>query len=426
MMYVLIIFYHRCHIVGTISEEILGRAAGKKACAGEFVIARVDYAMSHDGTSVLAVKALKEMGVDKVWDPSRIIIPLDHLVPANNETTALLHKELREWAFSHGIVHFYDVGEGICHQVMAEKGFAMPGKVVVGADSHSCTYGAFGAFGTGVGATDMAEIYASGKLWFRVPETIKVTIDGGLPKGVTAKDVALHVIKHVKADGAAYKALEFYGSTISEMSMAGRMTLCNMAIEMGAKAGIVPPDARTEAYLEGRAVEPYAPVYANDASYCDEYHFDSRISPLVACPFEVDNVHDVEEVEGRHIDQVLIGSCTNGRFEDLREAARILDGRRVKCRTLVIPASRGVMLEAISSGVAATLLKAGATICNPGCGPCLGGHMGVLAQGEACMSTTNRNFRGRMGKGAEVYLGSPLTAAATAIEGKIADPRRYL
>jgi methanogen homoaconitase large subunit len=412
--------------LGTISEEILGRAAGKTASAGEFVISKVDYAMSHDGTSILAVKAFKEMGVEKVWDPERIVIPFDHLVPANNETTAQLQKELREWAAGQKISHLYDVGEGICHQVMAEKGFAMPGKLIVGADSHSCTYGAFGAFATGVGATDMAEIYASGKLWFRVPETIRVTVDGQIKAGVTAKDITLRIIKDIKTDGAAYKALEFYGSTISEMSIAGRMTLCNMAIETGAKAGIVPPDAKTKAYLEGRAVAPYVTVYAKDANYCDDYHFSSNISPQVACPTDVDNVHDVETVEGRPIDQVLIGSCTNGRYEDLAQAAEILKGKKVKCRTLIIPASRSIMLEAVKGGLAGILLEAGATICNPGCGPCLGGHMGVLAPGEACMSTTNRNFKGRMGKGADVYLGSALTAAATALEGKIADPRRYL
>jgi methanogen homoaconitase large subunit len=412
--------------LGTISEEILGRAAGKKASAGEFVVAKVDYAMSHDGTSVLAVSAFKEMGVARVWDPERIVIPFDHLVPANNETTALLQKELREWAAAQRISHLYDVGEGICHQLVAEKGFAMPGKLIVGADSHSCTYGAFGAFGTGVGATDMAEIYASGELWFRVPETIRVTVGGKPGKGITAKDITLRIIKEIKTDGATYKALEFYGPCIEEMSITGRMTLCNMAIEMGAKAGIVPPDVKTEQYLQGRAAGPYKPVYAGDASYCDEYHFDSNIPPQVACPTDVDNVRDVEEVEGKEIDQVFIGSCTNGRYEDLAEAARILKGRKVKCRTLIIPASRNVMIEAVNRGVAGIFLSAGATICNPGCGPCLGGHMGVMAQGEACMSTTNRNFKGRMGKGADVYLGSPLTAAATAVDGKIADPRRYL
>ncbi|MCD1295691.1 3-isopropylmalate dehydratase large subunit [Methanocella sp. CWC-04] len=413
--------------MGTISEEILGKAAGKKASAGDFVIAPVDYAMSHDGTSVLAVKAFREMGVEKVWDPKRIIIPFDHLVPANNENTALLQKDIREWAKAQGITNLYDVGEGICHQLVPEKGFAMPGKVIVGADSHTCTYGAFGAFATGVGATDMAEVYSSGKLWFRVPETIKVTVDGKLAKGITAKDIILRIIKDVKTDGAAYKAIEFYGEAIRALSIAGRMTICNMAIEMGGKAGIVPPDEKTDDYLRGRAVEPYRPVYAIDAHYCEEFTYDiSDISPQVACPIDVDNVHDIEEVEGKDVDQVLIGSCTNGRYEDLESAAMILKGRTVKCRTLIIPASRSVMIDAVDSGVAATLLKAGATICNPGCGPCLGGHMGVLAEGERCMSTTNRNFKGRMGKGSEVYLGSPLTAAATAINGKITDPRRYL
>lgn len=411
--------------MGTISEEILGRAAGKEARAGEFVVARVDCAMAHDGTSVLAVKAFREMQVGRVWDPGRIVIPFDHLAPANNEATALLHKELREWARAQDIRHVYDVGEGICHQVLAEGGFALPGRVIVGADSHSCTYGAFGAFGTGVGATDMAEVYASGELWFRVPETIKVTVGGVLPGGVVAKDIVLRIVREIRADGASYKALEFYGEAIRDMSMAGRMTVCNMAIEMGAKAGIVPPDARTYEYLEGRAAGPYRPALAASPEYCDAYDIDAAMAPQVACPAAVDNVRDVDEVEGRPIDQVLIGSCTNGRYEDLEAAARILKGRRVRCRTLVIPASRGVMLEAVRSGVAATLLTAGATLCSPGCGPCLGGHMGVLAEGEACMSTTNRNFRGRMGKGADVYLGSPLTAAATAVEGKIADPRRY-
>lgn len=413
--------------MGTISEEILGKKSGKDVSAGDFVIASIDYAMSHDGTSVMAVKAFREMGIEKVWDPGRIIIPFDHLSPANNETTALLHKDIREWAKAQRILHLYDAGEGICHQVVAENGFALPGKLIVGADSHSCTYGAFGAFGTGVGATDMAEIYSSGRLWFRVPETIKVTVDGELPAGVTAKDLTLRVVKDIGTDGAAYKALEFYGEAISALSIAGRMTLCNMAIEMGAKAGIVPPDAKTEEYLRGRAVESYSPVYARNASYCEERNIDvSSLSPQVACPADVDNVHDIGEVEGKDIDQVFIGSCTNGRYEDLAQTARILKGKKVKCRTIVIPASRSIMLEAVNTGIATILLQAGATICNPGCGPCLGGHMGVLAEGEACMSTTNRNFKGRMGKGADVYLGSPLTAAATALNGRITDPRRYL
>jgi len=414
--------------LGTISELILGRASGKPAAAGDFVIAKVDFAMSHDGTSVLAVKAFKEMRSEKVWDPSRIIIPFDHLAPANNENTALLQREIRQWAAEQGISHLYDVGEGVCHQLLSEKGFAMPGKVIVGADSHSCTYGAFGAFATGVGATDMAEIFTSGRLWFRVPETIRVTVDGDLPIGTASKDVILRVAKELRSDGATYKAIEFYGTTIGQMPVAGRMTLCNMVIEMGGKAGIVPPDRTTLEYLEGRAVEAFEPVYAGrDAVYCDELHLDvSGLQPQVACPPDVDNVVGVEEVEGTPVDQVLIGSCTNGRYEDLAAAAGILKGRTVKCRTLIVPASRNIMIRAIETGIATDLLKAGATICNPGCGPCLGGHLGVMAEGEACMATTNRNFKGRMGKGADVYLGSPLTAAATAINGRIADPRRYL
>lgn len=414
--------------MGTISEEILGRASGKTAAAGDFVISAVDYAMSHDGTSVLAVKAFREMKSEKVWDPSRIIIPFDHLAPANNENTALLQRDIRQWAAGQGITNLYDVGEGICHQLLPEKGFALPGKVIVGADSHSCTYGAFGAFATGVGATDMAEIYTSGRLWFRVPETIKVIVDGSLPVGAAPKDVILRIAKEIRSDGATYKALEFYGSAIDHMSIAGRMTLCNMAIEMGGKAGIVPPDEKTFAYLRGRAAEAYQPVYATaEAAYCAELHFDvSKLPPQVACPPDVDNVKDVGEVAGTPVDQVLIGSCTNGRYEDLAAAASLLKGRQVKCRTLIIPASRSVMLDAVQTGVAADLLAAGATICSPGCGPCLGGHMGVLAEGEACLATTNRNFKGRMGKGADVYLGSPYTAAATALNGKITDPRRYL
>jgi homoaconitate hydratase family protein/3-isopropylmalate dehydratase, large subunit len=414
--------------LGTISEEILGKASVKPAAAGDFVVAGVDFAMSHDGTSVLAVKAFREMGVPRVWDPARIIIPFDHLTPANNENTALLQRDVRQWAAEQRIDHLYDVGEGICHQVVAERGFAMPGKVIVGADSHSCTYGAFGAFATGVGATDMAEIYASGRLWFRVPETIKAVVNGELSAGVTPKDVILSIVRAIGSDGATYKAIEFYGETIRDMSMAGRMTLCNMAIEMGSKAGIVPPDTRTFEYLNDRAVESYTPAYASrDAVYCDVMDFDvSDLPPQVACPPDVDNVRDVGEVENVTVDQVLIGSCTNGRLEDLAAAASILKNRKVKCRTLVIPASRSVMIGATESGIITTLLKAGATVCNPGCGPCLGGHMGVMAEGETCLATTNRNFRGRMGKGADVYLGSPLTAAATALNGRITDPRRYL
>lgn len=409
----------------TISEKILSRASGKTASSGDFVIANVDYAMAHDGTSVLAVKAFKEMGAKKVWDPDRIIIPFDHIAPANNETAAKLQQGIRQWIKEQGITNFFDVGDGICHQVLPEQGFAMPGKLIIGADSHSCTYGAFGAFATGVGATDMAEIFATGKLWLRVPQTIRITVEGKLEKGVSAKDLTLYIIKNVGADGANYKAVEYYGEAISALSIPERMTLCNMAIEMGAKAGIVPPDEKTDKYLKVRAREKYTHVFADeDAEYIEEYDFDiDNLEPQVAKPHEVDNVVPVMQVAGTHIDQVFIGSCTNGRYEDLETAARILKGKKVRARTIILPASREVLIKATESGIITTLLKAGAIIAPPGCGPCLGAHMGVLADGETCLSTSNRNFRGRMGAGGLIYLSSPETAAASALLGKIADPR---
>lgn len=419
---ILLLFYMTSR---TISEKIFSRTADRDAKANDFVMADVDYAMAHDGTSILAVRAFRNMEVEKVWDPAHIIIPFDHLAPANTDLTAGLQKDIRSWIREQGIENFYDVGEGICHQVLPENGFAMPGKLVVGADSHSCTYGAFGAFGTGVGATDMAEIFAAGKLWFKVPESIKVVAEGKLGDHVYAKDLTLKVIGTVGAAGATYRAAEFYGSTIRDLSMSGRMTLCNMAIEMGGKAGIVPPDDTTFQFLKDRAVDDYEPVYADeDAEYSATYHIDAAdIGPQVACPHQVDNVHDVPEVSGTHVDQVFIGTCTNGRLEDLEAAAAVLKGETVAVRTIVIPASRAILMEAIRNGTAGTLLEAGATLGIPGCGPCLGGHMGVIGEGEVCISTANRNFKGRMGQGGSIYLASPATAAASAIMGEITDPR---
>ncbi|AKB77614.1 Coenzyme B synthesis from 2-oxoglutarate: steps 4, 7, 8, 11, and 12 (large subunit) [Methanosarcina horonobensis HB-1 = JCM 15518] len=411
--------------MGTISEKIFSRAAGKEAKANDFVLADVDYAMAHDGTSVLAVNAFKEMEMEKVWDPSKIVIPFDHIAPANTETSAILQKEIREWVQEQGIPNFYEVGEGICHQVLPENGFALPGKLVVGADSHSCTYGAFGAFATGVGATDMAEIFATGKLWFKVPESFRMTVEGSLEKNVYAKDLTLYLIGKTGIAGATYKAVEFYGQAISELSVSGRMTLCNMAIEMGAKTGIVPPDEKTFDFLKNRAVAPYEPVYTDpDATYAGEFTYDAGdIEPQVACPHQVDNVKPVGEVEGTHVDQVFIGTCTNGRLEDLEVAAEVLKGKKVAVRTLVIPASRTTLLAAIENGTMETLLKAGVTLTTPGCGPCLGAHQGVIGEGEVCISTANRNFKGRMGKGGFIYLASPVTAAASALTGEITDPR---
>ncbi|MCP1392967.1 MAG: 3-isopropylmalate dehydratase large subunit [Methanothrix harundinacea] len=410
--------------MATISEKIFSRASGHRAEAGEIVEAEVDYAMSHDGTSVLAIKAFREMGSVQVWDPERIVVPFDHIVPANNSTAADLQREVRLWATDQGIAHFYEGGRGICHQVFPEEGFALPGTLLVGADSHSCTYGAVGAFGTGVGATDMAEIYSRGRLWFKVPETMGVRVSGKLGRRVLAKDLTLMLVGAIGADGATYKAIEYVGETIEGLSMAGRMTLCNMGVEMGAKAAIVPPDGITEEFLVGRARGPYQPVISDPGSRDSEMEFDvSDLEPQVAAPFRVDNVRPVSELAGTEVDQVFIGTCTNGRYEDLEVAAEILKGKEVKVRTLVIPASKEVLLGALSSGIIEILVRAGAMIGPPGCGPCLGAHMGVIGEGEVCLSTANRNFPGRMGKGGLVYLASPATAAATAIFGEITDPR---
>jgi len=409
----------------TISQKILTRASGSRRIAepGEIVEADVDYAMSHDGTSVLAIKAFQDMGSERVWDPERIVIPFDHQIPANNDIAATLQKEVREWAKGQGISNFFDCGSGVCHQVFPEHGFALPGSLIVGADSHSCTYGAFGAFGTGVGATDMAEIYSRGRLWFKVPETIGIEITGKLRPYVSAKDLALKIIGNLGADGATYKAIEYFGLIIEEMSISGRMTLCNMGVEMGAKAAIVPPDEKTDAYLKGRAKGEYRHVLSDPGSYDSELLYDvTDLEPQIAFPCRVDNVRPVSELDGTKIDQVFIGTCTNGRLEDLETAAKILRGHKVAIRTLVIPASREILLEALRKGIIEILVEAGAMIGPPGCGPCLGAHMGVLGDGEVCLSTSNRNFPGRMGKGGSVYLASPATAAFGAIKGYIARP----
>jgi len=411
--------------LATISQKILSRASGYDGMAepGEIVEAEIDYAMSHDGTSVLAIRSFQEMGSERVWDPDRVVVPYDHIVPANNETAADLQREVRNWVREQKISHFFDSGTGVCHQVFPEQGFALPGTLLVGADSHSCTYGAFGAFGTGVGATDMAEIYSAGRLWFRVPETIGVKVEGRPAPFVSAKDIALQVIGDLGADGVTYKAVEYIGPAIEGLSISGRMTLCNLGVEMGAKAAIVPPDEKTDEWLRGRARQPYTQVFSDPDSYQQQYDYDiAELEPQVAAPFRVDNVRPVSELAGLKIDQAFIGTCTNGRLEDLEAAARILKGKRVKVRTLVIPASREVLLDALKKGIIQTLVEAGAMIGPPGCGPCLGAHMGVLAEGEVCVSTSNRNFPGRMGKGGLVYLASPATVAASALQGRLAVP----
>jgi len=336
---------------------------------------------------------------------------------------------VRNFAEEQNIQNFYDVGRGgVCHQVMPEKGHVRPGEVIVGADSHTCTYGAFGAFATGIGSTEMAAVFATGKLWFRVPEVIKVNVTGKLQRMVTPKDVTLKIVGKIGADGAIYKGLEFGGSTIRDMSIDGRMVLSNMAVEMGAKAGIIEPDQKTLDYVKARTDKQVKPVKSDpDVTYERVVDVDvSALEPQVAVPHSVDNVKPVSEIEDREIDQAFIGSCTNGRLEDLQSAAQILKGKKIArgVRLIVIPASQEIYLNAIKEGLIKTFMDAGATIGNPNCGPCLGGHMGILAEGETCISSSNRNFVGRMGSTKSyVYLASPATVAASAITGKITDPR---
>ncbi|RLI07755.1 3-isopropylmalate dehydratase large subunit [Candidatus Bathyarchaeota archaeon] len=413
----------------TISEKILARASGRmEVRAGEIVKAEVDLAMMPDLTAILAFKAMREMGREQVWDREKVVLVMDHVAPASTLNAAIVHRDIRRIVEEQGIEHFYDVNSGVCHQVLAEKGHVKPGMLVVGADSHTCTHGAFGAFATGVGSTDMGAALATGKLWFKVPETIRVVVEGALPRLVAPKDVILRVIGEIGADGATYNAVEFAGDAVEAMGIPGRMTLCNMAIEMGGKTGIVEPDEKTSAYLRKRTAAPFEAVRSDDdARYKAVLHIDvSDLEPQIACPDKVDNVKPVSEVAGTPIDQVFIGSCTNGRMEDLEVAATILKGRRVHpgVRLLVVPASREVYLEALDAGLLRVFAEAGALVCNPSCGACFGGHIGILAPGEACLSTSNRNFKGRQGSPeAEVYLASPATAAASAVAGAITDPR---
>ncbi|MHC1626764.1 MAG: 3-isopropylmalate dehydratase large subunit [Methanoculleaceae archaeon] len=402
----------------TLSERILG------ATAGEYIDRSVDLAYAHDGTGVLTQEAFLRMGGGCPRYPERIHIIFDHIVPANNSTTADLQQDLRRFARECNL-HFHDGGEGICHQVMAE-GQVAPGAIVVGADSHTCTLGALGAFATGVGATDMAGIWKRGGTWFRVPETTAVNLNGTWPDGVEAKDAALAVVSRLGQDGATYRALEFVGDGITHLDMAGRFTLCNMAVETGAKTGLCYADRTTIEYLTefGRPVDPQTPD--PDPGYAGEIYIDlGDLPPLVACPHRVDRVAEVTELAGTPIDQVFVGTCTNGRFEDLSSLASTLEGHKVKARTIVLPASRRELLRATAAGVTTTLLEAGCIIGPPGCGPCLGAHMGVIGKGEVCLSTANRNFRNRMGVGGEIYLSSVSTAAAGALTGEIRPPEGW-
>ncbi|MGB9853281.1 MAG: homoaconitase large subunit [Candidatus Bathyarchaeales archaeon] len=411
-----------------LTEKILARASGKeKVTPREIVEAKVDVVMVNDLTGPLAVEAFKKIGVPHVWDSNSVVIVLDHLAPASSEKAAELHKIMRNFAKEQEIEGLYDVGEGVCHQVMVEKGYVTPGKLIVGADSHTCMYGALGAFATGIGSTEAAAVFATGCIWLKVPEAIKINVEGSFRKFVTPKDLILFIIGKIGADGALYKSVEFSGSTIRNMGVDGRMTLCNMVVEMGAKNGIVAPDEKTLNYLNLNMQQAELLKSDPDASYTEIMEIDaSNLEPQVSCPNSVDNAKNVRDIAGVEVDQAFLGSCTNGRIEDLRLAAQILKGRKVKkgTRLLVIPASREVYLQALREGLLETFVKAGAVVCNPTCGPCLGGHLGILAPGEVCISSSNRNFIGRMGSTKSyVYLASPATVAASAVSGKITDPR---
>ena len=414
----------------TIAEKILSAHSGADAHAGDIVVADVDFVMGQDGTSPLAIRALERMGVNSVFDPSKVAVVIDHSSPSPLEGVSALHTQMREFGKRTGTT-VYDVGEGVCHQLIPEKGHVVPGDLMVGCDSHTCTYGALNVFSTGVGSTDGAAAMAAGKLWFKVPETIKVTFTGELKPGVFSKDLILYLAGMLGADGATYAALEFGGPVIDALSVEARMTISNMAIEVGAKAGLMRADAKTLAWYEGRGTRTPSPVEPDaDAVYAREIVIDaSEVGPQVAKPHAVDNVSPIEEVLGTPIAEGVLGTCTNGRLEDLAAAASILKGRRVHpdVRFIVAPASRQILLDAIEAGYIQTLVSAGAAVVTPGCGPCVGTHNGVPSDGENVISTANRNFKGRMGNSnALIYLGSPATVAASVIEGKIADPRAYV
>ena len=413
----------------TIAEKIFSAHSGTDARAGDIVVADVDFVMGQDGTTPLAIRALENMGVERVFDPAKVAIVMDHSSPSPLEGVSALHTMMREFGKKTG-VRVYDVGCGVCHQLIPEAGHVVPGDLMVGCDSHTCTYGAVNVFSTGVGSTDGAAAMAAGKLWFKVPDTMRVTYTGELRPGVFSKDLILALAGRIGVDGATYMALEFDGPVIDTLSVDARMTISNMAIEVGAKAGLMRADAKTLGWYEGRGERVPAPVDPDvDAVYAEHLTLDvSAIGPQIAKPHAVDNVSPIDEVAGTPIAQGFIGTCTNGRLEDFKIAADILRGRTVHpdVRLIVAPASKQILLDAMEAGYIRDLVAAGAVMVAPGCGPCVGTHNGVPSDGENVISTANRNFKGRMGNSnAFIYLGSPATVAASVIEGVISDPRKY-
>ncbi len=414
----------------TVAEKILSAHAGKILKAGDFAICKIDFTFGQDGTSSIIIDRIKELETTKL--KTRFCMVIDHSAPSPSEGVSRVHKKMRQFAQDYN-TGFYDIGCGVCHQVIPESGQILPGDLVLGADSHTCTYGALSAFSTGVGSTDLAIALSTGKNWFKVPETIKVILTGKIPKGIYAKDIILYLIGQVKADGATYKAIEFYGPVIDQLDMDGRFTICNMVVEMGAKVGFMPVDKKTLAWLKprvpkGRKINKISAD--KGATYTKVLEYDiSGLKPQVSLPHNVDTVSSVDALKNVKINQVFLGTCTNGRLEDFKIAAGILKSKKVSAQVklIVAPASRLIFLEALKLGIIDTFVKAGAVVVAPGCGPCVGTHNGVPADGEVVISTANRNFKGRMGNpNAFIYLGSPATACASAIEGKICDPRKYL
>ena len=417
----------------TITEKILAKASGNDTVtAGQLINASIDVIMCHDVTTPPAISMLKENGIDKVFDSEKIIVTPDHFQPAKDIKSAELLKRLDTWAKEKKIKHYYPVGKaGVCHALLPEQGHIRPGEVIVGGDSHTCTYGAFGAFSTGIGSTDLAAAIATGELWFKVPESMKFVLNGTLGKGVYSKDVILEAIRIVGTDGALYRAMEFVGPALQSMSMEARMTITNMAIEAGGKNGIIGFDDVTKEYLDAhlKHKKEYT-IYESDADaeYVETIEIDcSALQPMIAKPNLPSNGVPIGQCAGLDMDQAYIGSCTNGRIEDMRIAAEIMKGKQVAIRTIVVPATPQIWKQCIDEGITEIFYDAGCVVSAPTCGACLGGFMGILASKERCVSTTNRNFVGRMGDPtSEVYLASAATAAASAIEGKLTDPRKYM
>ena len=414
----------------TIAEKILSAHAGKDLKSGDYAICKVDFCLGQDGTSGLIIDALDKIKAKKLSARSNFCMVIDHSAPSPNIGVSAIHKKMRAFAKKESL-KLYDIGCGVCHQVVLESGNVLPGNLVAGADSHTCTYGALGALSTGFGSTDLAITLASGNNWFKVPKTLKIVVDGKLAKGVYSKDLILHIIGDLTADGATYEAVEFYGPAIKALSMDERFTISNMVVEMGAKCGIIPPDDKTIKWLKQWTKKTIKPVYAdNDAVYDNIKHYDaSKIPPQVAIPHQVDNVCSITRLKGKPIQEAFIGTCTNGRLEDLKIAASILKGKQVHpdVRLIVAPASRPIFLKAMKAGIVKILVESGANVVTPGCGPCVGTHNGVPSDGEAVLSTANRNFKGRMGNPkAFIYLASPASVAVSAITGKITDPRSYI